>query len=92
MDIWGVQSIEAEGELLATLTSALSAMGLTAEDIVVKVTPVLTFSSSDSLRADQLKEAHYLSPFCLRLALTSLFSLKLVSYFSRSAHTGLCRD
>jgi hypothetical protein len=37
MDIWGVDSIEAEGELLASLTSALISMGLTASDVVVRV-------------------------------------------------------
>jgi hypothetical protein len=37
MDIWGVDSIEAEGELLASLASALISMGLTASDVVVRV-------------------------------------------------------
>jgi hypothetical protein len=73
MDIWGVDSIEAEGELLASLTSALISMGLTSSDVVVRVRASrLADSAPDSalvplsLSTDQLQEADRVSPHLLR--------------------------
>ena len=37
MDIWGVPGVEAEAELLSALVATLQSMGLTAEDVGIKV-------------------------------------------------------
>lgn len=37
MDVWGVPGVEAEAEVLSAMVAALQAMGLTAEDVGIKV-------------------------------------------------------
>jgi hypothetical protein len=86
MDIWGVQNIEAEGELLSTLTSALSSMGLAAEDIVIKVRqlpplPPPPALSSHSEQINSRKLIISLLSTCGPLSLPLLLPLALLSQF-----------
>lgn len=37
MDIWGVDTVHAEAELLSTITNCLKSMNLTENDVVIKV-------------------------------------------------------
>lgn len=37
MDIWGVGGVEAEAELLAAIITSFKAMGITSEDVGIKV-------------------------------------------------------
>jgi histidyl-tRNA synthetase len=41
MDIWGVPGVEAEAEILSALVSSLKSMGLSAEDVGIKVFTVI---------------------------------------------------
>jgi histidyl-tRNA synthetase len=37
MDIWGVENVEAEAELLSAIVFAFTSMGLTASDVGIKI-------------------------------------------------------
>lgn len=37
MDIWGIDTVHAEAELLSSITNTLKSMGLTENDVVIKV-------------------------------------------------------
>lgn len=41
MDIWGVPGVEAEAEVLSALVSSLQALGLTAQDVGIRVSSIV---------------------------------------------------
>lgn len=55
MDVWGVKGVEAEAEVLSALVSSLRAMGLTANDVGIRVRNVYQISS----HCDMFTFLHY---------------------------------
>jgi histidyl-tRNA synthetase len=49
MDIWGVDGVEAEVELLAAIVMMFERMGITSDDVGIKVSVALHTSSDDHI-------------------------------------------
>lgn len=69
MDIWGVQGVEAEAEVLSALVTSLQSMGLTSQDVGIKVSVIIS-------------NAHLVSALILRLYFRSIPRKLLMRYWN----------
>lgn len=81
MDIWGVEGVEAEAELLAAIVAFLERVGLGPEDIGIKVYRISCYSVSPACHQITARFTHFFR-FCLwMLSLVRLLTFSHKSSF-----------